>query len=285
MPQFKEGDWYCENCNDHQFAKNTFCRLCNTPRPKNVKGSNKNFRQKSILKPGDWLCSVCNGHQFASRSICRDCGTPKNGVPKNTKKDNKQFYMVIDFEANCSSEFHRDHEIIEFPAVLVNSKTGETVSEFRKFVKLVNHNNLSDFIKNLTHITDEDVNNGLDWKVCLVEFEKWCHDNNVTDRNTTVVTCGNWDIQSMLTRQLHITKTNQSPFLKKLFSCWNNVKTSYAISTQKSPTGMDRMLQELNLDLVGHHHSGIDDCRNIARICHELTKLGHDMTTPNKFIE
>jgi inhibitor of KinA sporulation pathway (predicted exonuclease) len=34
--------------------------------------------------------------------------------------------------------------------------------------------------------------------------------------------------------------------------------------------GMDKMLDYLKLPLDGHHHSGIDDCRNIAKICRAL---------------
>lgn len=72
-------------------------------------------------------------------------------------KLNKEFYLVMDFEANCSGDNTRDHEIIEFPAVLVKSATGDVVDEFHSFVNLVKHKQLSDFIKELTHITDEQV--------------------------------------------------------------------------------------------------------------------------------
>jgi len=34
----------------------------------------------------------------------------------------------------------------------------------------------------------------------------------------------------------------------------------------KKPKGMDGMLNFLNLSLDGKHHSGIDDCKNIAKI-------------------
>ena len=43
---------------------------------------------------------------------------------------------------------------------------------------------------------------------------------------------------------------------------WNKV----GLASQVKPTkgGMDTMLENLNLPLVGRHHSGIDDTRNIA---------------------
>merc|ERR1719492_434581 len=30
---FKDGDWNCPACGDHQFAKNSVCRKCSQPRP------------------------------------------------------------------------------------------------------------------------------------------------------------------------------------------------------------------------------------------------------------
>jgi hypothetical protein len=30
----RQGDWHCPNCKDHQFARNQFCRRCQTPKPR-----------------------------------------------------------------------------------------------------------------------------------------------------------------------------------------------------------------------------------------------------------
>ena len=38
--------------------------------------------------------------------------------------------------------------------------------------------------------------------------------------------------------------------------------------------GMKRMLEYYGREIEGNHHSGIDDCRNIARICTEMLKDG-----------
>ena len=32
-PEWKQGDWKCGQCGDHQFASNTQCRMCGTPKP------------------------------------------------------------------------------------------------------------------------------------------------------------------------------------------------------------------------------------------------------------
>lgn len=41
------------------------------------------------------------------------------------------------------------------------------------------------------------------------------------------------------------------------------------------PFGMKGMLEHLSLELKGRHHSGIDDCRNIAQVVDALIKAGH----------
>ena len=281
MSKFKKGDWICPKCEDHQFSKNSVCRRCGEKKPTDVEN----------IKSGDWFCSSCNAHQFAFRSACRDCGTLKGGVVEPTIQttkgiQSKEFYLVLDFEANCSEQDKRDHEIIEFPAVLVKAIDGQTVSEFQSFVKLVKTEKLSKFIKELTHITDEQVSSGLSWSDCLLEFEKWCNKNKVTPENTTVVTCGDWDLKTMLPNQLAITKTELSDYLNYLFCCWCNAKIQFAnCYKQAELNGMDRMLDFLGLELTGHHHSGIDDCRNIAKICKRLMEDGTDVTSPTKIRE
>jgi inhibitor of KinA sporulation pathway (predicted exonuclease) len=194
--------------------------------------------------------------------------------------------LVIDFEANCSGQDQRDHEIIEFPAVLVNTLTGAIISEFHTFVNVVKTKKLSQFIKDLTHITDEQVSSGLAWQTCLQEFEAWCHKYGVTPENTTVITCGDWDLKTMLPNQLALTKTKLTDYLNRLFGYWSNVKISFSSCLKYTGLyGMEQMLDLLNLKLDGHHHSGIDDSRNIAKICQELVKRGADVTEPTQIRE
>ena len=70
---FKKGDWLCPNCDDHQFARNKFCRKCREPKPGNVVTSYQYHSEKR----GDWYCPQCTDHQFASRTVCRSCGAAR----------------------------------------------------------------------------------------------------------------------------------------------------------------------------------------------------------------
>ena len=69
-------------------------------------------------------------------------------------------------------------------------------------MRTIKTGNVSKFINELTHITDEDLNGPLSctWWQCLPAFEDWCKQNNINETNTTVVTCGDWDLKTMLPR-------------------------------------------------------------------------------------
>jgi inhibitor of KinA sporulation pathway (predicted exonuclease) len=185
--------------------------------------------------------------------------------------------LILDFEANCTDDNSRDHEICEFPCVLIDSTTGESLAEFRTYVKGVRIPRISSFINQLTGITDTDIATGVPWAYAVKLFDEWCQTHKVHSGNTVVVTCGDWDLKTMYPRQLGITKTHQliPQRVKQLFSKWTNVKIVYANHQGYTRLyGMDTMLQDAGLTLDGRHHCGIDDCRNIAKICKYLIKAG-----------
>ncbi len=188
----------------------------------------------------------------------------------------REYILVLDFEANCSNEGVRDHEICEFPCVLLDV-TGTNIGEFRTFVKPVRIHKISPFIHGLTGITDADVATGITWSEALVAFNTWCEEKGIHSGNTVVVTCGDWDLKTMLVRQHAICKTHASQPLRvrQLFEKWTNVKITYAsYKKYKGLKGMDTMLRDTGLPLIGRHHSGIDDCRNIGQICKWLIDKG-----------
>lgn len=189
----------------------------------------------------------------------------------------KEYLLVLDFEANCTDKNTKDHEICEFPAVLLN-REGVNIDEFRTFVKSVRIPKISEFIYNLTGITDEDIESGVEWIDALAMFDIWCRKNNIHSGNTIVVSCGDWDLKTMYPRQLALTNTIniQSKRVKELFSVWRNIKVIFCVyicTTKK--LGMDMMMERIGIPLIGRHHSGIDDCRNIGSICKHLIENGY----------
>lgn len=194
----------------------------------------------------------------------------------------KPYICVIDFEANCSDEGAKDHEIIEFPALLFDAGFMSCIAKFRQFVRPVKHTGISPFIQELCKITSDDMKSAVSWRECLNRFENWCEKNNVNSETTTVVTCGDWDLKTMLPKQLSLTRTRLSTRLQKLFYCWNNIKLTYKNALKKKKMmGMDKMLKELQIPLLGTHHCGIDDCHNISKIVKEMILKQIDVTIPN----
>lgn len=54
-----------------------------------------------------------------------------------------------------------------------------------------------------------------------------------------------------------------------------NIKTAFRVKYgYKRGKGMAKMLGALRMDLVGRHHSGIDDCGNILRIAERMVDDG-----------
>lgn len=196
----------------------------------------------------------------------------------------KQYCLVLDFEANCSKKDTNDHQIIEWPCVLIDTVKREIVSEFRELILPLNRRPISPFIEELTSLTSAIIyKNGIEWHEALSRFEKWRDSLNLTINNCTVVCCGNWDLRTMLPKQLRMSSTLLSPKSHTLLSEWHNIKLSfmkeYGLKTQEDLVGM---LRVLGVPLEGHHHLGIHDCRNIAKIVFALLNDGVDVTATNQ---
>ena len=122
---------------------------------------------------------------------------------------------------------------------------------------------------------------GVTWPEAMSAFEAWCVEPlpgvSLTNQNAVVVTCGSWDLNDMFVRQCTITGTlgQIPPRVKNLFKAWTDVKYVHRDFRKYAKCmGMGRMLADLGLKLIGKHHSGIDDCNNIARCCIWLLQHG-----------
>jgi len=85
------------------------------------------------------------------------------------------FLIVIDFESTCweHNTDGKQPEIIEFPAVLLNIRTGMIEEEFQQFVMPVENPILSDFCVKFTGIKQEVVENGVPLRTCISLFCSW----------------------------------------------------------------------------------------------------------------
>jgi inhibitor of KinA sporulation pathway (predicted exonuclease) len=154
-----------------------------------------------------------------------------------------------------------------FFLVVVDAKTLSVVDEFHHYILPDHHPTLTPFCKQLTGITQQQVDQGISMRQALQLAEQFLkqYDNGV------FVTCGHWDLRQMLRSQA----THLNYRLAPIFKQWINIKiTCQAYLKWPKQQGMAGMLRGLGLKLVGRHHSGIDDARNIASIVVELCKNG-----------
>jgi len=208
------------------------------------------------------------------------------------------FYIVLDFEATCCDTdrafatgkkpaFPREHmEVIEFPSVLVDvrpmreGKPPKIVDEYQAYVQPVLHPHLTEFCTKLTGITQETVDAGVSFRDAFRGHQKWLHGHGIDLRKpgtqAAILTCGDWDLKTELPQQLlhelHLHGT-KLPY-PTLYRQWINVQRVFKARHRGFRGGMMRMLEHLQIPHTGRHHSGIDDCRNTAKILVRLLEQG-----------
>lgn len=187
--------------------------------------------------------------------------------------------VVLDFEATCdSSDPPSPQEIIEFPSLLVSLRDREVVDSFSTFVRPVHHPTLSAFCTELTTIRQQDVDAAPVFADVLAAHRAWLEGHGLFDsqgrERFALVTCGDWDLQTMLPVQCAAAGIPIGS-LPRAYRRWINIKKIFLDVLKKAKTtGMPAMLQALGLELQGTHHRGIDDCHNIARIALALADRG-----------
>jgi inhibitor of KinA sporulation pathway (predicted exonuclease) len=190
-----------------------------------------------------------------------------------------QYYLVLDFEATCDENNKAwQNEIIEFPTVVVDANTLEKITEFQQYVKPVQNPTLTPFCKDLTGIQQEWVDAGVSFKDALQLYHQWLIQNEFLtgtgqlnpNKTFLFVTCGDWDLNRMLRSQCERERVTMPAYFKS----WCNIKKAFQDYYGSNPGGMGNMLRLMKLPLEGRHHSGIDDCRNIATILLKMIRNG-----------
>ena len=166
--------------------------------------------------------------------------------------------VVFDLEATCwDTARPRDRmEIIEIGAVRLDPDTLTPVDEFATFVRPVVEPQLSQFCTSLTTITQEDVDTADVFGIVFPRFVEW-----LGDAPLRLCSWGAFDLEQLtLDCQRHgypLPECAQHHVnLKSEFAAWRGVKRC----------GMASALEQAGLPLVGTHHRGIDDARNLAGI-------------------
>ncbi|CAC5366693.1 ERI2 [Mytilus coruscus] len=195
------------------------------------------------------------------------------------------YLVVLDFESTCWQDGKfRTQEIIEFPAVLLNTSTGKIESEFQFYVQPQEQPTLSEFCRQLTGITQDQVDNGIPLNLCVRKFVRWLDSlrekkgvvftqpSTETDKChlATIVTWSDWDLGVCLYNELRRKQIGRPCQLNS----WIDLRATYRKFYSRKPNGLNGALKDLGIDFEGREHSGLHDSRNTAILAYRMIQDG-----------
>jgi len=176
-----------------------------------------------------------------------------------------EYLLVMDFEATCERhEVLKPQEIIEIPCAVLSTYDWQLKDMFHMYVKPRVRPILTPFCIELTGIMQETVDDQPHFADVFPKFCEWLTKGGYFDKSekSSFVTCGNWDLKTMLPSQCDLDGIT----LPDQFKQWIDLKCTFCESTGYYPKSLKDMLARLNLPLKGRQHSGIDDVKNMVSI-------------------
>lgn len=175
-----------------------------------------------------------------------------------------RYLVVIDFEATCDeNNDNYDHEIIEFPSILIDTQSKTIIDEFHSYVRPILNPHLTTFCTKLTGITQEIVNNSATFTDVFTQWQEWLLQKGLSYSNRfAIVTDGPWDLERFLWLQCCKSKIEMPKYCQR----WINIRKLYAGTYKCQRTNIAGMLDAFSMQFEGTQHCGLDDSRNIARI-------------------
>lgn len=183
----------------------------------------------------------------------------KIGIRKRLAWKNMKFdkILVVDIESTCWEENQTDNisEIIEIGISPIDTKSGN-ILESRSIIVKPEHSEVSEFCTRLTTLTQEDVDSG-------ISFKDAC-DILVNEYHSKKYMWGSYGHYDKDQFGIQCKRANvEYPFSKGHI----NVKLLLALKLSlRKDVGMEKALKLLDMPLIGTHHRGIDDSRNVAKI-------------------
>ncbi|EEB17071.1 3' histone mRNA exonuclease, putative [Pediculus humanus corporis] len=175
-----------------------------------------------------------------------------NLINSNTKIDNYDYLLILDFEATCDKKKF-EQEIIEFPCLKINMNTLREESRFHKYVRPVINPKLTNFCTELTGIIQEMVDDEPTFNEVYLLFEQWRKSEGLTDDNSIYVTSGDWDLGYMMPRQCAISKIQVPSHMMT----WIDIKKLYGINYNCYCGSLIEIFRVFNIEFDGRNHSGI----------------------------
>jgi ERI1 exoribonuclease 2 len=183
----------------------------------------------------------------------------------DAKMNTDTLYVFLDFEATCEKDAKNyPNEIIEFPMVAATITNGImfAVGEFQQYVRPTINPILTTFCRELTGITQHQVQNSGTLDVVVKQAAKWVHECADKHGATDIIMCtwGTWDLTTCLPNDAHRKSIKVPSVFTK--SKVINLRQIFMDVMCARPSGLEDALTRVGLEFIGSPHSGIDDTRN-----------------------
>ena len=186
-------------------------------------------------------------------------------------------YIIMDLEWNnayMKSTQKFINEIIEIGAVKLNEEL-DVVDTYSELIKPVVSKKLRTRIKDLTHITNEDVFGGKPFKEAITLLEKWVGDDAI------VMTWGDTDIRTMLTNFKCFLKKDKIGFIKQYVDLQRYCQCFIDMENVQQ-AGLSYAAECLQIDAEKYpHHRALDD----SFLSAECFKKVYNKEKLNEFIK
>lgn len=170
-------------------------------------------------------------------------------------------WLVIDLEATTDEGGWpvTEMEIIEIGATLVD-RSGRELDHFQRFVRPTRRPRLTPFCRELTHITQGNIDTAQALTEVWPAFERWLGQHH--SRLEGWASWGDYDRQQLLQEWQGLQLDSQLSRVPHM-----NLKQRFAKARRlERPLGLNGALQLAGLQFVGQQHRALEDARNTARL-------------------
>ena len=201
-------------------------------------------------------------------------GGGDSGGAKQDASKAPRYLVVVDFECTCEDqEEPYVHEILEFPAVLLDTIRRREVRHFHAYVKPTERPVLSQFCTRLTGIDQAKVDGAETLDRVLVKFCAWL-DEFAGENYSLAADCQS-DLRHFLLAECRRKKIR----VRDAWRSWVDIGRHLMVHFDlRRPGNLQMKLAKVGLAFEGTPHRGLDDARNIGRLALALQERGVALT-------
>lgn len=168
-------------------------------------------------------------------------------------------YIVMDMEWNTAYSKKLGgfmNEVIEIGAVKLNDAL-EELDSFSVIIKSQVGKRLQSRVKTLTHLTNEDIANGISFETAVQQFAEW-----VGTEENTFLTWGDGDIRTLIKNCVYFLEQDTLPFVCNYADLQKYCQSFTDVAGSGQQLGLSAAAEKLGIDPDAFpHHRALDDSR------------------------